>query len=515
MARRHSPHLKQNEFYNVVDIPLDLITTDNNQPRYEFDTNSINELKDSIEKNGLLNPIIVEKMPSGNYKIIVGERRFRAFRKLRRDTIPCIVDTLENNKSRFAKQLSENIQRKDLNPVERGRALLRYKSILGDGATWKAVEDELSISETRRKQLVRLLDLPEEIQRSIVNYSKTKLKSQITEAHARVLYKLREYPLLQKELFNKITADDAEYTAAETEAEAQLLLSKQSEERIYKYSIQYSSKTELRDKLSKIIYDIDNGTRSKLKSTSDTLIDWTDKTWNPTSGCTQIADGCTNCYAKEISLRNQSRGFKAFKEGFKFRLQKDHLPIPFHWKTPQMIFVNSMSDLFHEEIDFDYIDKVMEVIRNTPYHLYQILTKRSDIMMNYCNNNNIPDNAWMGVTVENRRHGLPRFEHLKQTNAKIKFISAEPLLEDLGQLDLDGIDWVIVGGESGKNAREISEDWVINIKSQCEEQNVPFFFKQWGESEQALHLFEVHNGNRIHGEIHHNYPIALKESIVI
>lgn len=515
MAKRKSQNENPENALVVEEIPLDQITTDRFQPRYNFDRESLNELKNSIRKDGLLNPITVEMLSEGNYKIVLGERRFRAYRELKMNKIPAIIIRATDKKIKFAKQIAENIHRQDLSPVERGRALIKYKELLGDNTTWSKVEEQLSISETRRKQLIRLLDLPEEIQKSITNFSKTELKSKITEAHARALLKLREYPDKQKELFYKLTADDVNYTAAEAETEAYLLLANVNEERKYKYTLEYSNKEELKTLLRNAIDDIENGTRSKIKSSSDTLIDWTDKTWNPTTGCKQIAPGCTNCYAKEKALNYQKRGIKAFQEGFNFRLQKHHLHKPFQWRTPQMIFVNSMSDLFYEDLNFDYIDKVMDVIRNTPHHLYQILTKRPEQMFNYCKDRDIPENAWLGVTVENKEHGIKRMDILREISAKVKFISAEPLLEDLGQLDLENIDWVIVGGESGENAREIHEDWVINIKSQCEEWNIPFFFKQWGDSEEGVRIREEQGGDLVQGKIFHEYPDALKESLVV
>lgn len=209
-------------------------------------------------------------------------------------------------------------------------------------------------------------------------------------------------------------------------------------------------------------------------------IEWTDATWNPVTGCTKVSAGCKHCYAESFARRLQAMGAPGYENGFKISLMPDRLDHPRKVRRPTRFFVNSMSDLFHPEIPGDYVDKVMEVIRDTPRHQYQILTKRAAAMSRYFSKRKVPGNAWLGVTVENRRHGVPRIRHLRGIDASTRFLSIEPLLEDLGALTLDGINWVIVGGESGRQARPMSKAWVDAIHTQCEKQEVPFFFKQWG-----------------------------------
>ncbi len=212
-----------------------------------------------------------------------------------------------------------------------------------------------------------------------------------------------------------------------------------------------------------------------LKST----IEWTESTWNPVTGCTKISAGCKNCYAERLALRLKAMGQKSYSNGFKLTLQRHALELPLSWKKPQTIFVNSMSDLFHKDVPTEYILDVFDVMCRADWHRYQILTKRSDRLFEL--NNQIPwkHNIWMGVSVEDQRV-LYRIDHLRQTDAHIKFLSLEPLLGPLPELNLKGIDWVIVGGESGPGARLMLKDWAIDIRDQCIEADVPFFFKQWG-----------------------------------
>lgn len=213
---------------------------------------------------------------------------------------------------------------------------------------------------------------------------------------------------------------------------------------------------------------------------SKTSIEWTEQSWNPTTGCTKVSPGCKYCYAEVFARRLQGSNAKGYENGFSVSLMPDRLDQPRRRKKPTVFFVNSMSDLCHEDIPDSYIDKVLSVIKDTPRHKYQILTKNAVRLPLYFKNNPVPENAWIGVSVENKAHGLPRVTELRNTPAKIRFLSIEPLLEDLGDINLDGIHWVIVGGESGPQARPMKEEWVINIQRQCEVQNVPFFFKQWG-----------------------------------
>lgn len=209
-------------------------------------------------------------------------------------------------------------------------------------------------------------------------------------------------------------------------------------------------------------------------------IEWTEQTWNPVTGCTKVSSGCKHCYAETMALRLKAMGTKGYENGFDVTLLPERLSQPLRRKKPTKYFVNSMSDLFHEAVPFDFIDRVFLTINNTPQHVYQILTKRADRMAEYFSTRTTPKNAWIGVTVENRKQGLRRIAHLQSVDAAIRFLSVEPLLEDLGEFDLTDIHWVIVGGESGPNAREMKKQWATNVQFQCEQQNVAFFFKQWG-----------------------------------
>lgn len=208
-------------------------------------------------------------------------------------------------------------------------------------------------------------------------------------------------------------------------------------------------------------------------------IEWTQATWNPVTGCSKISIGCKNCYAEKFALRLQAMGHPHYINGFKVTLHPDALTIPLHWQKPRIIFVNSMSDLFHEDIPIGFIQKVFEVMTTADWHIYQVLTKRSQRMLKLSPQLPWTPNIWLGVTVETQEY-IYRIEHLKKTPAHIKFISFEPLLSDMPTLDLDGINWVIVGGESGSGARPMKPEWVINILNQCKSKNIPFFFKQWG-----------------------------------
>jgi len=211
-----------------------------------------------------------------------------------------------------------------------------------------------------------------------------------------------------------------------------------------------------------------------------TSIEWTEQTWNPAVGCSKISPGCANCYAEAMARRLKSIGVKGYENGFQLTLIPKRLDEPIKRRQPTIYFVNSMSDLFHEQIPDSYLQQVLTVIRQTPQHTYQILTKRADRMADYFQGQTIPNNVWLGVTVENRAHGLPRIAFLRKISSSVRFISAEPLLEDLGAVDLAGIHWVIVGGESGPKARLMKQEWILNIKDQCEAQEAAFFFKQWG-----------------------------------
>ncbi len=209
-------------------------------------------------------------------------------------------------------------------------------------------------------------------------------------------------------------------------------------------------------------------------------IEWTEQTWNPTTGCTKISPGCKYCYAETMARRLEAMGASGYENGFALTLHPERLQQPLKRRKPTLYFVNSMSDLFHEEVPDSFIDQVFSVMRKSPHHTYQILTKRADRLPEYFAGRDCPENVWLGVSVEDREYGLPRIEHLRKVDAKVRFLSVEPLLEDLGKLDLRGIHWVIVGGESGPKARPMAPEWVENVRRQALEAGVAFFFKQWG-----------------------------------
>lgn len=208
-------------------------------------------------------------------------------------------------------------------------------------------------------------------------------------------------------------------------------------------------------------------------------IEWTQSTWNPVTGCTKVSPGCKYCYAEVLTARLQAMGQAKYRDGFRLTLHPNTLESPLAWKRPQIIFVNSMSDLFHKKVPDVYIQRVFEVMRTAWWHQFQVLTKRAERLKELSNSIDWPRNVWMGVSVESQNY-TSRIEYLRHTDAHIKFLSLEPLLGPLPSLDLRGIDWVIVGGESGPGARPISEQWVLEIKNQCVEAGVAFFFKQWG-----------------------------------
>lgn len=216
---------------------------------------------------------------------------------------------------------------------------------------------------------------------------------------------------------------------------------------------------------------------------AQTGIEWTDSTWNPVSGCTKVSPGCDNCYAERIAERFRGTPDHPFEHGFDLTLRPHKLKGPLSWKRPRRIFVNSMSDLFHKDIPRPFIDQVFDTMETANWHVYQVLTKRSSLLRRYINEryagSACPPHIWLGVSVEDRR-ALVRLRHLSRANAAIRFASFEPLLEDLGEIDLAGIHWAIVGGESGPRARPIDADWVRNIRDQCLTSRVAFFFKQWG-----------------------------------
>ena len=216
----------------------------------------------------------------------------------------------------------------------------------------------------------------------------------------------------------------------------------------------------------------------------NSAIEWTDATWNPVRGCTKISPGCKNCYAATFAERFRGVPGHPYEQGFDLRLVPEKLDEPSRWSRSRQIFVNSMSDLFHDRVTDDYIEAVAQVMSKANWHVYQVLTKRSSRLQQLLSTKlsayALQPHIWWGVSVEDRKHGLPRIEHLRETPAVIRFLSIEPLLEELGEIDLRGISWVIVGGESGPRARPMKREWVVSILQQCEDQDVPFFFKQWG-----------------------------------
>ncbi len=237
-----------------------------------------------------------------------------------------------------------------------------------------------------------------------------------------------------------------------------------------------------------------------------TKIEWTDKTWNPITGCSKISQGCANCYAEAMSHRLKSMRIKKYANGFDLTLHEECLTEPLSWKQPHTIFVCSMSDLFHKDVPFSFIDKVIDIIYRTPQHRYQLLTKRADRMAEYFLTHNVPQNVWLGVTVE-AKSSKPRIDSLRVLDAPIRFLSCEPLIEDLGELDLNNIDWVIVGGESGPFGRPMKEEWVLNIKRQTDAQGAAFFFKQWGTwGGDGIKRDKHKNGKLINGKVYQAMP---------
>jgi len=234
-------------------------------------------------------------------------------------------------------------------------------------------------------------------------------------------------------------------------------------------------------------------------ASNSTNIEWTDSTWNPVTGCTKVSQGCKNCYAERMALRLHAMGVKKYQNGFKVTLHPETLNEPYLWRKPKMVFVNSMSDLFHDDIPDEYLFDVFRVMKENSIHVFQVLTKRENRLKQISLKISWPANVWMGVTVEDDQT-LHRIEILRNTPAPVKFLSIEPLLTELPRLNLEGIDWVIIGGESGPNARPIQKSWVEKIREDCLEQSVPFFFKQWGG------VNKKRNGRILNGKIYGEMP---------
>ena len=237
-------------------------------------------------------------------------------------------------------------------------------------------------------------------------------------------------------------------------------------------------------------------------------IEWTDATWNPVRGCTKISPGCKHCYAETFAERFRGVKGHPYEQGFDLRLIPQKLTEPFGWRSPKLVFVNSMSDLFQPGVPDDYAEAVSCVMVKADWHTYQVLTKRSDRLKDLLNGRlrfaAERKHIWWGVSVEDRKYGLPRIEDLRNSPAGVRFLSVEPLLEDLGELNLSGINWLIVGGESGPGARPIQKEWVISIREQCQAAGVPFFFKQWGGNRKARY------GRELDGRTYDEYPTRLR-----
>lgn len=228
-------------------------------------------------------------------------------------------------------------------------------------------------------------------------------------------------------------------------------------------------------------------------------IEWTESTWNPVTGCNKVSPGCKFCYAERMAKRLKAMGSENYKNGFKLTLQERALELPLAWKKPQTIFVNSMSDLFHEDVPISFLMKTFEVMNKADWHRFQVLTKRSDVLLKLDQIIPWSENIWMGVSVENQDYTY-RIDHLRETNAQTKFLSIEPLIGPINKLDLTNINWVIVGGESGPGARPMEENWVLRIRDICKESKVPFFFKQWGG------VNKKKNGRLLRGKIWNQMP---------
>ena len=240
-------------------------------------------------------------------------------------------------------------------------------------------------------------------------------------------------------------------------------------------------------------------------------IEWTDATWNPVRGCTKVSPGCVNCYAEKFAERFRGVPGHPYEQGFDLRLVPEMLTEPARWAKSRMVFVNSMSDLFHRNIPDEYIVSVARTMARVDWHVYQVLTKRADRLAEMLKGPlafaaQLP-NIWWGVSVENQRHGVPRIESLRKGNPAVSFLSVEPLLENLGRLDLDGINWVIVGGESGPRARPMEPEWVTSIRDQCEDSRVPFFFKQWGGVRKKT------TGRLLDGRTYDEFPEVVRSEV--
>jgi protein gp37 len=244
----------------------------------------------------------------------------------------------------------------------------------------------------------------------------------------------------------------------------------------------------------------------------ESSIEWTDATWNPARGCTKISPGCKHCYAETFAERFRGVKGHPYEQGFDLRLVPEKLAEPLRWRTPKMIFVNSMSDLFHDHVPDDYILAVARVMATAKWHTYQVLTKRSDRLRRLLNSDlkfaAQQPHIWWGVSVEDKKYGVPRIADLQKAEAATRFLSVEPLLEDLGKLNLRGIDWMIVGGESGPGARPMQEDWVLSLREQCKKSKTAFFFKQWGGVRKSK------TGRKLQGRTYNKFPKRIQNPVL-
>jgi len=237
-------------------------------------------------------------------------------------------------------------------------------------------------------------------------------------------------------------------------------------------------------------------------------IEWTEMTWNPVTGCDKISAGCKFCYAEVMAKRLKAMGVEKYQNEFKLTIHEDELATPYTWKKSKVVFVNSMSDLFHKDVPIEFIQKVFRVMKENPQHVFQVLTKRADVMLYYDKEGWLDwsHNIWMGVSVENEK-AMKRIDLLRQSNARTKFLSCEPLIGPLPKLNLKKIDWVIVGGESGRKPRPMKKEWVLDIKQQCEKMDVAFFFKQWGGTNKKK------TGNLLDGKKYLEMPVFEQEEL--
>ncbi|HEX6707357.1 MAG TPA: phage Gp37/Gp68 family protein [Albitalea sp.] len=243
---------------------------------------------------------------------------------------------------------------------------------------------------------------------------------------------------------------------------------------------------------------------------AESSIEWTEHTWNPVTGCTKLSPGCKHCYAETMARRLHAMGAAGYEKGFQLALHPERLQQPLQRKRPTTYFVNSMSDLFHEGVPDAYIDQVLDVCDRTPWHTYQVLTKRGDRLPQFFGSRRCPANVWLGVSVEDRKYGVPRIAELRKVMAAVRFLSVEPLLEDLGPLDLSGIHWVIVGGESGTKARPMKAEWADGVRRQAAAQGVAFFFKQWGAwGPDGVRRDKKRNGRELGGRRWDEFPVPV------